>query len=491
MRPLLLGPWQPLRRFHDSQIPKLDNLRRARAAGLRVPTTWWAWAADIGQAEPPRDEWPLIVRSGSPAEDTEASSNAGQLVSAVADVRAEFADALRRVVEALPQDADGRRQGAVFVQPLARGDEAGVAFFDGFYYERAAAHGGNAAVTAGRARGDVTRGHLQRGEPWSRWLERVHRVFGRAEGAYARLDIEWAREARGYTLLQVRPALFPVVRSQTLSLANHREILGDPPSPWIVSVLGAAGPQVVTFFAQAEPAVRCWDETYAVVLAERAWMNFSFFFRLMDGWGVPRSWVTEGVGGEAGGPADALFLLSRMARAVPRLLRLQWVSLQTARGAERALRNLDAQIAAAEGLEALFAANVAAMVTAIQTNFAINSVLSGVAQARKALRVRGSARVVTQAMMEEYGRLTFPTDAEAREAALDGWLARYGHRGPLESDPARPRFAELRETLRRDLALLDSDGSRRRDDPAGRRLPRPCCGPCTGWTSGGSGSGTR
>ena len=126
--------------------------------------------------------------------------------------------------------------------------------------------------------------------------------------------------------------------------------------------------------------MRHWDETYAVVLAERAWMNFSFFFRLMDGWGAPRNWVTEGVGGEAGGPADAKVLPLRMARAVPRLLRLQWVSLQTARGAERALRELEAHIAAAEGLEALFAANVAAMVTAIRTNFAINSVLSGVAR---------------------------------------------------------------------------------------------------------------
>ncbi|MBV9852590.1 MAG: hypothetical protein JO250_23250 [Armatimonadetes bacterium] len=438
--------WQPLYRFRDAAVPKLHNLRRARAAGLRVPPTWWVQAADADEVGPPMNTWPLIVRSGSPAEDTEVSSQAGQLVSAVARGREEFGDALRRVMEAL----DGK--GVVFAQTLVQAEEAGVAFFDGFYYERAASPGGNAALTSGQARGEVTRGHLRCAEAWSEWLDQVYRVFGRPEGAYARLDIEWARDTRGYVLLQVRPALFPVVRNPTLSLANHKEILGDPPSPWIVSALGEAGPQVVAFFAQAEPAVRGWDETYSVVLAERAWINFSFFFRLMDGWGAPRAWITEGVGGEAGGPADARFLPWRLARALPRLARLQRISLRAARDADRALEEVAARIEAAQGMEGLFAATVAALVTAIQTNFAIGSVLSGVVQIRKALRVPGAGRVVTQAMMEEYGRLATLPDAAAREAALDEWLARYGHRGPLESDPARPRFSELRETLRRDLA---------------------------------------
>ncbi len=56
--------------------------------------------------------------------------------------------------------------------------------------------------------------------------------------------------------------------------------------------------------------------------------------------------------------------------------------------------------------------------------------------------------MTTREMMEEYARLAALPE---REAALDRWLDRYGHRGPLESDPARPRFAELREVLLRDL----------------------------------------
>jgi hypothetical protein len=38
--------WQKLARFRDRTVPKLYNLARAEAAGLRVPATWWARAAE-------------------------------------------------------------------------------------------------------------------------------------------------------------------------------------------------------------------------------------------------------------------------------------------------------------------------------------------------------------------------------------------------------------------------------------------------------------
>ena len=80
--------------------------------------------------------------------------------------------------------------------------------------------------------------------------------------------------------MQVRPALFPVTRNPTLSLANHKEILGDPPSPWTVGAMVEGGREVMRHFAAVDPAVAEWDEVYAVELAERVWMNFSTFFRL-------------------------------------------------------------------------------------------------------------------------------------------------------------------------------------------------------------------
>jgi pyruvate,water dikinase len=393
---------------------------------------------------------PVIVRSGSPLEDTQATSNAGQLLSLAVSDPADFAASLRRVVEVLTSG------GAVFVQPLVEAEEAGVAFFDGFYWERTTAPSGNEALTAGLDRGEVTRGHLQRDDPWSQWLTVVHRPFRREA---PRIDVELARDARGWILLQVRPALFPVARNETLSLANHKEILGDPPSPWIVSVLIDAGREVLSFFAVVDPEVGRWDEAYAVELVDRAWMNFSFFFRLMDHWGLPRSFVTEGVGGEGGGPANRRLLIGRFVRKSPRLILLQLRNLAVIARIRREFSRLDSRIASSSGLADLHRVCAEGLGLALRTNFAINGALSGVTRARRFLRIRGAARVITQEMMEEYSRLAAISDTAARESALDLWLDRYGHRGPLESDPARPRFAELRAVLLSDLAATVAAGS--------------------------------
>jgi rifampicin phosphotransferase len=445
-------PWQPLAWFRDPSVPKLDNLRRAAAAGLRVPETWWLPAAEAERPDaglPPLDG-PVIVRSGSPTEDTQATSNAGQLLSVTVREPGAFGQSLARVVAALPRDDRGAPRGAVFVQPLIQAEEAGVAFFDGFYWERTLAPGGNEGLTSGRARGDVQRGHLKRDDAWSDWLTSVHRPFRKAA---PRIDVELARDGRGWILLQVRPALFPIARNETLSLANHKEILGDPPSPWIASALAAAGREVLSYFAAADPEVARWEESYAIELAERAWMNFSFFFRLMDHWGLPRTFLTQGVGGEGGGLADLRLLFARFVCKSPRLVRLQLQNLATVARADRELMELDREIAAASGLADLHRISVKGLTLALRTNFAIGGIFAGVSRVRRFLGIRGAARVVTREMMEEYGRLSTFAPAD-REAALDDWLARYGHRGPLESDLVHPRFSELRDVLLRDLASV-------------------------------------
>lgn len=472
-------PWKPLHRFRDASIPKLDNLRRANAAGIRVPPTVWIRAAGGERAGALPAEIArglFILRSGSPTEDTRHTSNAGQLLSLVVRDPADAERSLAEVIAALPKDEAGAPLGAVFAQPLVEASEAGVAFFDGFYYERTLAAGGNEALTSGQARGDVTRGHLARGEAWSAWLARIHDVFGGdAPGGTERIDIEFARDGAGYVLLQVRPALFPVTRNETLSLANHKEILGDPPSPWIASVLGVSGREVLSFFSEIDSAVGAWGEAYAVEIGERAWMNFSFFFRLMDHWGLPRAFVTEGVGGE-GGSEDGGMIPRRFLRSSPTLLRLQWRCLRAVTNIRRELAALDERIGAAATLPDLFAANVAAMTLAIRTNFAINSVLSGMTRMRRAFGIRGAARVVTQEMMRRYSALAaLPTGA--REPALDAWLATFGHRGPLESDPSRPRFGEMRDVLLRDLAAAAGERGATPNAGAlaanGRRITRP------------------
>lgn len=445
--------WRPLDEFRDSTVPKLGNLRTAARAGLTVPETFWAWAADLEAAPPDRlpdgvPEFPRIVRSGSPTEDTATTSNAGRFLSEVVERPEDFAGAVGRVVGALPRAGDGRRLGVVFVQPWLRAEAAGVTFFDGFYFEEAWERGGNAAVTSGRSRGQVRRGHVQRGDAHHEWLLRVHRVFG------GTVDLEWAVPSAHPgrpVLLQARPALFPVARCQTLSLANHKEILGDPPSPWMVGTLAEVGRPVMRFYERLDSAVAAWDEVYAVELGERAWMNFSAFFRLMDHWGMPRTMVTDGVGGEAAGPLDAHYLPGRYLRFLPRLPWVVGNCLATLARIGRGLRGLDAALERAGTLEELRRVNVAALEFSVRTNFAIMSLLSVVMRVRRVLGLDQAASVVTQRMMGEYAVLAARPEAADRLAGLDAWLAKYGHRGPLESDPMRPRFAELRDVLRADL----------------------------------------
>ncbi|MBX6313201.1 MAG: hypothetical protein IRY99_09845 [Isosphaeraceae bacterium] len=469
--------WYSLARFRDPSIPKLDNLRRAARAGLHVPTpTVWAWADDEERlrARTPREVHdglglPCIIRSGSPTEDTAATSNAGQFLSLAVREPEAFPEALARVVAALPR-SDGRPRGVVFIQPLIEAERAGVIFFDGFYFEETSAPGTNADLTAGRVRGEVCRGHLQRGDPRSDWLRRLHRVFR------GRIDVEWAETGPGErVVLQVRPALFPIRRCETLSLANNRETLGDPPSPWTVGAYVEMGNPVLRVVALADPVPAAWDEPYAIAVAERAWVNFSALFRLMDHWGLPRTWVIEALGGAAGGPLDGRYLPGRLLRKLPRLLLMAWACLATAGLIGRRLRRLDAEIAAARTLLDLQRVSVQAIDLLIQTNFALIAVIAVVRRLRRRLGLDRAARVVTQRMMDEYAAVAARPDLAERLRGLGAWLRRYSHRAPQENDLARPRFAELRADLRADLERGPRPSARPPEQPRGWRavLGRP------------------
>jgi phosphohistidine swiveling domain-containing protein len=455
--------WRPLNEFTDESIPKLRNLRRAQQAGIRVPITVWAWGDDLSgsavELQVASDNIPIpwIVRSASPSEDGHSTSNAGRFLSLNVQHPSEFAAAVTRVVASLPRNGH-KVVGAVFVQPLIHGEQAGVTFFDGFYYEEAISNGDNQALTAGGKRGLVRRGHIKRGEPRLAWLRKVHDLFG------GRLDLEWTEPSTREEpiLLQVRPALFPIRRNETLSLANHKEIVGDPPSPWIVGVLVEAGREVMRYFEQADPSIAEWHECYAFDLAERAWMNQSAFFHIMDLWGMPRTFVTEGVGGESAGPDDACYNLPRLIAKLPVLARLAWVNLRTIAGIRRTLRALSVELDAAQTLLDLQRLNVKAQDFSYRTNFAILANLTIVSKLRKALGFAQAARVVTHQMMVRYAALAELRTWQEKSKGLDDWLREFGHRGPFETDPCRPRFLELRGELEANL----------RAATAAERLPR-------------------
>ncbi len=229
------------------------------------------------------------------------------------------------------------------------------------------------------------RGHLQRGVAHHDWLRRVHRVFG------GRLDLEWVRPEGSPTplLLQARPALFPVRRNETLSLANHKEILGESPSPWIVGAFVEAGRMAMTYYERVEPAVAGWGESYGLEAAERVWMNFALQFRLMDHWGLPRRMVTDSVGGLAEGPEDGRVLLGRLFRKLPALARAALVDYATIFGRNRELLALDATIDGARSLLDLQRATAIGADIAIRVNTALMQILAIAAKAPSASRPAG------------------------------------------------------------------------------------------------------
>jgi pyruvate,water dikinase len=444
--------WLPLARFDDPAIAKVDNLRRAAAAGLRVPPTCWLVAADAADAGWPDGfgDGPLIVRSGAPAEDGRTTSNAGQLLSLIAPTRADFAAAVRRVTQALPPGS------VVFVQPVVAGDEAGVAFFDGFYYERSLARsaGGrgalNVGLTAGRERGEVTRGYCERDDPWSEWLSAVYAAFGHPRGE-PRIDVEWSRVGEEYVLLQVRPALFALRRNYLLTQANSRETLGEFPSPLAASSLTEACRDMACI-RDVDPVFGTWEEDLAVVLHGRVWLNMSVSFRYTDLLGLPRTVLSWSTCGLAMRPADGRVLPGQLLAQVPRLARGLWLATRGVWASRRRLAEMDAAIAAARNLPELFAALVRCWSMAVYAALSIVGLCYLSLRLRNWLGLASGSEVVTRDLMEGYRRLHTLPDAKARLAALDVWLGRHGHRGPSESDVARPRFAEMREVLLADLA---------------------------------------
>ena len=454
--------WRPLAEFRDRKVGKIHRLARAEAKGLEVPPTSWAWMSlPLERVElPPGMAVPVIVRSASSEEDRSSTTAAGKFESVVvpAGGAKELRDACRRVLSSMGG------QGHVFCQPLmesvlgaepeaaASGEElrGGVLFFDGFFYERTEALGHNRDLTSGAERGRVMRGDLVRGDPFCDWLRRVARVFKADLRGAGALDVEYVRQGSRHVLLQARPARFAVRRNPILSLANHREILGELPSPWIVDALCLAGEGALAEFARVDPAVGTWGARYAEAHGGRAWLSFSFFFRLMDHWGLPRTFVTEGVGGDPGSRADGKADLVRMVAKSPRLIRLQLQNRTVIRQIPEGLAELDRHIDGCRSVADWFSATARALDLALRTNFAINGALSGAVRVRRALRIRGRARVVTESMMEEYEAIRH-LDRRARGAALSDWLERFGHRGPLESDPMQPRFAEMETVLLSDL----------------------------------------
>ena len=136
------------------------------------------------------------------------------------------------------------------------------------------------------------------------------------------------------------------------------------------------------------------------------------------------------------------------------MVRVAILCLLTESLAGRDLRRLDEALERARTLPELWHVNVLAHRLSIRDNFALIAVASTAASLRRRLGLGSAVCSVTRAMMEEYSTLAARPTLAARRLGLDEWLVRHGHRGPHETDPAQPRFSELKATLLEDLASV-------------------------------------
>lgn len=325
--------------------------------------------------------------------------------------------------------------------------------------------------------------------PWSRWpsggealvpwQQRLQRLLHRVRSCFGHgdWDVEWADDGQTCWLLQVRPITRPTVRNELFTMANHREILPDPPSVFMTSLIGQCAHGLFGYYRRFDarlPRGRAFIE----VLHGRPLINLSLLLDMMRLWGLPSRLVTDSIGGGAAEDIPAVGLHPvRLLRSAPVLIRQGLDQLRAPHRVPATIRRLvaiageplPAREKASDGTQlALLAERAATVYTLlVREMFALTAAISGpTAILRRAGLLAAFSRrhrTVSTAMHDDLETVARTVDQSpgARQQLEEGevpgsepfatawrrWLRAYGHRGVYESDFAMPRFHEHPETL--------------------------------------------
>jgi pyruvate,water dikinase len=423
---------------------------------------------------------PLAVRSAFSAEDGATDSLAGVFVSGLfVDGRrpAALAAGLAGVwASALRRPRGFRRD--LILQEMVHARRAGVAFTEREYEDDVvnATDGTAEHLVDGTLRGDqmllpkrrVAEGPTA-GDPVEARLQvllrKVRRVFDEADW-----DVEWADDGKRIWLVQVRRVTRPTLRNELFTSAGHREMLPDPPSRLMTSLIASCAPGLFESFRRFDPRLPA-GRPLIEVFRGRPFLNLSLLTETMRRWGLPSRLVTDSIGGAA--DRDFGAQPSRLLLQVPLLARLvaaQLRSVSSAAAAERRILERTASPPAGfadtvEELRWLYSTLVAEMLSLAA---AMSGPLALLRQAGVLVEVASRWRSAGTELREDLAALraqaaerpelrealrrgALPEDEAFREA-FAAWLERHGHRGVHEGDIARPRYREEPETLLRGLA---------------------------------------
>jgi pyruvate,water dikinase len=445
----------------EGLAPKAALLDRAKRAGLPVPAGIILPEAGDDLHIPAWLSDSLAVRSAFGAEDGTTESRAGHFATLLRVPPQEVAAAVDEV-RASGGHAPGRN---ILIMDMVEATTSGVAFSEPGYADDLieSTTGTAEALVAGREQATIDRlarllpGERPRQTGWTARLALLLRDIRREFGDEG-WDIEWADDGVDCFLIQIRPTTAPTRRDDRFTMANHREILPDPPSIFMTSVLAEGSGELLDYYRRFDSTLT-EKRFFIEVFDHRPMINLSLMTDFMRSLGLPTRLVTDSIGG---GAADDHGLdPMRAARRMPVLLRLAWGQIGSSRFAKQKLSEMKRMTAseattlheAVERARRAFVATVHGM-TALNTAAAAPTALlraTGTLEAHgRRLETEATAmfRKVDEirTSLSEADRTMLAAGTTPESVAFGrrwrAWLQQYGHRGPYESDLSRPRYSE-------------------------------------------------
>lgn len=403
----------------------------------------------------------LAVRSAFSIEDGAESSNAGRFRSLLGVNPGDLGQAVDHVRSSAD---DGTDRLDVLVMEMVPATTAGIAFTErGFEDDLVEWVDGLAAdLASGVATGRMVElprlwtGERAAGElpGWQQRLASLLRDVRREFGDAA-WDIEWADDGETCWLIQVRPITAATLRNEAFTIANHKEILPDPPSVFMTSVIAEGSPQLFDYYRMFDRDLT-EGRDFIEVFDGRPLINLSLMTDFMRSLGLPPRLVTDSIGGTdtSGDGIRPLRMLSRW-RA---LLGLAWAQVTAKPFTRKKLAQIRSSTAtpatsfteAVDRLREVYVLTVHGMT-------ALNTAASAPTALLRAIGTLAehSSRTETAAtkMFRDLGEVaaTIGDEFDPERPPLDDpdfarawlqWLDRYGHRGIFESDISRPRYVE-------------------------------------------------
>jgi phosphohistidine swiveling domain-containing protein len=455
---------------------KAYHLDRAIQAGLLVPE---GLAYVVDSMEPPflqaiqdevEKEFPggtFAVRSSFRGEDSADASQAGRYDTVLFVSLPDLPEALKKVYLSAGSEHQGPQ--GIVVQRMVDAATAGVMFCQPNFLDPLVSW---VKGTAEKLVGGEVEGTTMELGPQSTGVHQRLRTLAidvkRALGCEGLgWDLEWADDGKTCWLVQARPITRAPQRDELFSYANIREIMPDPPSVFMASVVEKAGLTLYEYYRNFDPDLPQGRPIIELQLG-RPLFNISLLCETMRHWGLPTRLVTDQIGGAdiAGAEFDLGRFLSKWKpiakqglsqfkavgmtqRAILELRRWQPADNFTELG-EQVVELFSTLVTVMLDLTAAMAVPLTLLrkLDVLSEHSAQHQTPTG--QILRALDPLRAKVAHNPEWREVLAGGKAPQDLAFQEP-WQKYLKTHGHRGFFESDLAEARFKEVPETILRSL----------------------------------------